>query len=645
MRGLAFIPYFLLAFLWTLRLFPDKGRWASVAASLPLCLALLLAGTAIPGRWLQELSLPFYVSSGICLGLSGLLILRRGFPLSGWRPPLRRADWPWLLALALATALVAIVTVRYSIFDEVRLQGHIPVVEAMLRGRFPPAYIAFPDVDFRYHYGFNVLAALASLAFGAKGYVGIDALTIFCWAAFAVNLLLLFSRLGIARGGWALAFCFTVLSGGMSWLLVAKHDGGTGMLFQLPNWQQMFIFGRVIHPSFIMYFFQHPISLGLLFFLGMLACFQRWAETGERRAYWTGVFLLGAMSLAQVMLFATSLAALGVVFAVRFFRPEIPKARNCLAGLGVLLGALALALALGGFFQWSPGAESQPLRFTWPPGYLRNEFYARGRPIAWWQGLTWYFSGFGLALFWIPLAWWRALRATRIFPVLFLLAFGAISAAIPHFFQYAFSWDIVKWFFAFEFSGRILAAWAFWPWVARGAARQALAWALVLFGMVTPLRFLGELAFRSGASFTRAELRVAGYRRPEWRGAFAALTQRMIAAPENYGMVWGSSSTSVSLAMATGFPMAQLDFNTVAMPVGRQRIADRQAVLKTLAENPSRPLLQELGLRWIVFSCAEAKGLSPAAKRLLQELEADPGVEKFTHSEGPRDCFQAYRLR
>lgn len=642
---LALLPFYALAFLWTLRLSSVRSWVEAALSAIPLALALFTVGVGIPGRFLQDLGVAFAISSVACLTVSLVLLARRrsAWPQTRW--PFRRADLSWMGVLAVVSLLVGIVTYRYAIFDEVRLQGHIPVVEQMLRGHFPPSYIAFPEVDFRYHYAFNILAALLAKAFHLPGYLGIDLATGLCWVGFVVGLLRLFRGLSIPRNGWALAFVFVALSGGMSWLLVPRHDGGAGMLFQLPHWQQMFIFGRVIHPSLIMYFFQHPVSLGLVFFLAMLRCFQRWSEDGDRLSYVTGVFFLGALSLAQVMLFATSLAGLGAVFFYRFFRADIPRAKNFFEGLGVLLGALAMAFALGGFFQWTAGAESQPLRLTWPPGYLRNEFYARGRTIAWWHALTWYFSGFGLALLLIPLAWWRAWRARREFLVLFLLAFGVFSFLVPHFFQYSFSWDIVKWFFAFEFSGRILAAWAFWPWVARGAARQALAWALVLFGTVTPLRFLGELAFRSGASFTRAELRIAGYRRPEWRGAFAALTERMIAAPENYGMVWSSPSTSVSLAMATGFPMIQLDFNTVAMPVGRQRIADRQAVLKTLAENPSRPLLQELGLRWIVFSCAEAKGLSPTAKRLLQELEADPGVEKFTHSEGPRDCFQAYRLR
>ncbi len=642
---LALLPFYALAFLWTLRLSSVRSWVEAALSAIPLALALLTVGVGIPGRFLQDLDVAFAIASVACLTVSLALLARRrsAWPQTLW--PFCRADLSWLGVLAVVSVLIGIVTYRYAIFDEVRLQGHIPVVEQMLRGHFPPSYIAFPEVDFRYHYAFNILAALLAKAFHLPGYLGIDLATGLCWVGFVTGLLLLFRGLNIPRNGWALAFVFVALSGGMSWLLVPRHDGGAGMLFQLPHWQQMFIFGRVIHPSLIMYFFQHPVSLGLVFFLAMLRCFQRWSEDGDRLSYATGVFLLGALSLAQVMLFATSLAGLGAVFLYRFFRPDISRGRNFFEGLGVLLGALAMAFALGGFFQWTAGAESQPLRLTWPPGYLRNEFYARGRPIAWWQALTWYFSGFGLALLLIPLAWWRAWRMRREFSVLFLLAFGVFSFLVPHFFQYSFSWDIVKWFFAFEFSGRVLAAWAFWPWIAQKTTRQAIAWAVVLFGTVTPLRFIGDLAFRKSTAFTRAELRVTGYGRPERHGAFAVLIERMIASPKNYGMVWSSPSTSVSLAMATGFPMMQLDFNTVAMPVGRGRIANRQTVLKTLAENPSLTLLKELGIRWVVFSCVEAKALSAGAKGVLRELEMDASVEKFVVSQSPRDCYQTYRLK
>ncbi|MCE9625586.1 MAG: hypothetical protein K8R69_09085, partial [Deltaproteobacteria bacterium] len=453
-------------------LFPGRPGLETLVRALPLFLALLLVGVGVPGRWLGSVETTFWISSLACLGLSSVLLFRWRLSLAVFWPKFHRADLSWVLVSAVAIVLVGIVSLRYAIFDEVRLQGHIPVVEAMLRGHFPPTYIAFPDVGFRYHYGFNILAALCGMAVHVPGYLGIDIATLVCWVAFVSNLFLLFSSLGIHRKGWALAFCFVVLSGGMSWLLVPHHDGGSGPIYQLPYWQQMFIYFRVIHPSFIMYFFQHPISLGLVLFLGMLKCFTAWSEEGNRKAYWTGVFLLGAMSLAQVMLFATSLAALGIVFFWRFFRAEIPRSRNLLEGMGVLVGALLLAFALGGFFQWTPGAESQPIRFTWPPGYLRNEFYGGARPITWRQTIIWYLSGFGLVLFMIPWAWWKAVRSSWRFVIIFLLAFGVLSALIPHFFQYSYSWDIVKWFFAFEFSGRILIAWALWPWLAQSASRR-----------------------------------------------------------------------------------------------------------------------------------------------------------------------------
>lgn len=642
---LALLPFYILAVLWTLKVFRIRTWLETLFAALPLGMAFCICAVGIAGRIFGEIQGPFFILSFACLALAGIILLRGklAWPNIAW--PLTRLDIPWVLTLLTVSILVGIVTCRYAIFDEVRLQGHIPVVEQMLRGKFPPTYIAFPEVEFRYHYGFNLLAALLARAFRVPGYLGIDLATMACWSAFVANLLFVLRGLGIPRRGWALGFIFIVLSGGLSWWLVAHHDGGAGMLFQLPNWQQMFIFGRVIHPSFIMYFFQHPISLGLVFFLAMLRCFQEWHQTGCRRAYWTGVFLLGVMSLAQVMLFVTSLAALGGVFLHRIFKGGVARQQTILEGLGVLLGALSLAFALGGFFQWGPGAESQALRFTWPPGYLNNEFYARGHPMAWSKAVFWYFSGFGLALVLIPWAWWRAVKSVGEFSVLFLGIFSGLSFLIPHFFQYSFSWDIVKWFFAFEFGGRILVAWAFWPWISKNLLRQLAVWALVLFGTVTPMRFLTELSFRSQAGFSRAELRIAGYTRPNWEGSFGTLTRAMIADKGAYGMVLSSPATSVSLAMATGFPMLQLDNNTVAMPVGRDRIELRRDVLKALNDQPSRALLEELGVRWVVYSCGEVRTLSQPFRQFLDELSKNSEVEQYSQKNSSRDCYQAYRLK
>jgi hypothetical protein len=537
--------------------------------------------------------------------------------------------------------LVTLVALKYSIFDEIRLQGHLAIIESILRGKFPPAYTAFPDIPYRYHYGVNLIAALFSKAFSLPGYLGLDVATLFLWFSLTAALIYFFNLIGIPRKALGLGFLFVTFSGGLCWLLT-QHAQTPGQIYQLPQWQQLFIYWRAVHPNFIMYFFQHPMGLGVVLFLGSLIFFQEWLENQRFGTLILGSLVLGALSLAQVMLFATLLAALGLLFFIRLFLPNISFTKNLWSGLVVLVIALGLAAAMGGFFQFSANLENQPLLFSWPPGYLRHEFYGDRHPITWQESFIWYLGGFGFFLFLVPLALYKTFRKHA--QICWLLAlFAVICFLVPQFFRYQYSWDIVKWFFGFELAGRLLVAWIYLPWVSRKIWLSILAWIFVLFGMITPFRLMTELSFKEPSKFNHPELRIASYRQPKLQGIMVPLINEMKKCPDCYGMVWSSSDTSVGLAILTGYPMLQIDQNTLAMPVGRERIAERQAVLKTLGTSPDISQLRAQKIRWIIFNCNEFKQLTPDLQSFIKSLQQTPMVRDHSVNENGA-CVLALEL-
>jgi len=638
-------PFFYLAFLMIRRILKYEKVWELLGVSLPLGLSLMLVTVDIPGRILHDFNPALLLGSVFCF-LSGVLVQKfwekPACPVS-FRVSPRLSDLPLLIVALSATTLITLVIFRYAIYDEVRMQGHLPVVESILLGKFPPSYIAFPDIPYRYHYGFNLVAAVFSRAFHLPGYLGVDVASLLSWYAILFSLILFLRKVGLPRPALGLALAFCTLSGGLSWW-ISRNDPGMGVVYQLPNWQQMFVMLRGIHPHFVMYFFQHPMGLGLGIFLATLLAFHEWFISQRKILLFLGIFLLGSLSLAQVMLFATLLAALGLVFFFRFFQKGVPPLENLWQGVAVALLAGAMALALGGFFQFSANMENQPLLLSWPPSYLRYEFWGASHPLAWWQDLIWYFSGFGIFLFFIPYGFYWGLRQSA-WSFRLLAFFCLLCFLVPLFFRYPYSWDIIKWYFGFEFSGRILIACAYFPWATQKLWRTVLAWAIVLFGMVTPINFLKDLALKPHAEFTRAELRIAGYTQPHLQDALRPLVERMQRCAKCYGMVWSSPNLSEGLALYTGYPMVQIYRNTVAMPVGRERIKRRIDALAALESAPTWDLLRTLQIKWIIFPCQDWDNFPQGKKNFLQSMAGSPKIDDQSYSAGTPECYRALYIK
>lgn len=638
------IPFVALAFVLARRAFRTESFWETLAIVPVLSLGCILLFVGLIGRVIRDFPLGIFWGGLLSAGIVAVvfLSLRRNCQPLRFRLEVGLRDLSWILLVVLTSGLVAMVSLKYSIYDEVRLQAHLPVVESILRGNFPPSFTAFPEIPYRYHYGFNLIAAYFSLAFGLPGYLGVDLATLLSWVSFIGVFLFFLKLLMVPRAGWTMALALVTLTGGLSWLL-SKNDPGMGALFQIPHWQQMFVLRRGVHPHFMMYFFQHPMGLGIGLFLATILLFKTWFERKSPWALAVGVAILAALSLAQIMLFLTLLAALGLVFAYYLVRGSQTRLETLFVGL--LVGGVALlgAFALGGFLQFSSDLENQPIIFSWPPSYLRYEYWGSRFPLNWTQGLTWYLSGFGLILFLIPILWVAAIRKRQVAYSL-LAVFSILCFLVPLFFRYSYSWDIIKWYFGFEFSGKLLMAALVVPWALRSWARYFCVTALVGFSMITPLKFLTDLAFKHPRSFTRAELRIAAYGQPRLEGPLKSLVERVLADPDPWGMVWASLDTSLKISLFTGLPTLQMDQNTYAMPVSREKIRTREEWLKRLDKAPDWETLRLLRVKWVAFTCGEVKFRSPEWKAFLEEMKGRPEVQDLSVDAGRRGCIRAFRI-
>ncbi|KAB2836755.1 hypothetical protein F9K50_11720, partial [bacterium] len=152
------IPFVALAFVLARRAFRTESFWETLAIVPVLSLGCILLFVGLIGRVIRDFPLGIFWGGLLSAGIVAVvfLSLRRNCQPLRFRLEVGLRDLSWILLVVLTSGLVAMVSLKYSIYDEVRLQAHLPVVESILRGNFPPSFTAFPEIPYRYHYGFNL---------------------------------------------------------------------------------------------------------------------------------------------------------------------------------------------------------------------------------------------------------------------------------------------------------------------------------------------------------------------------------------------------------------------------------------------------------------------------------------------------------
>ncbi len=615
-------PFFFTAYRWLREVFPRRLIWRCGVLAVPLGFSLMIVAVGLLGRAFGSFYQGVWIGWGIVLlggGLLQILNYRRKELVVASKIQWQFSDGLTIFFLLTSTLLVSLVAHRYALYDELGIQGHASLTEVMLRGIYPPPFLSFAEIPNRYHFGFNLITAIFAYGLKIPAVQAIDLVTVLLWIALGLLSLELCAYWKLPRVAWPWAFLLLFLTGGLSWLLARNAPGPA----QVPHWQEMYLYGRYLHQNFTNYFFQHPMGLGAVLFLATIQFFSDYFEKPKAAKLWIGALLLGAMSLAQVMFFSTLLAALGLVFFLRLFRKGVGVFKNVWAGLLTLVLSLALALFLGGFFQFSEGNyENFPVKLAWPPDYLSFEYWGRGRyePLTLLRYVVWYLSSFGLLLFFIPWALFRAFKDKR--QGLWVLGFFCIlSLLISQCLYYPYSGNIRKWFLGFELSGKMLVVITLLPLAFSRRWSRVLVIALILSASVCSIRYLGDLSFKNMKSFRGAEKRLAYTRHYAPQGIMKTLVHQLKNCQDCSGRVWSSEELTPYLAIHTGRFLLEMDRSLRSMPVARRLIQERKNDLRDLATAPSLALLDRLQVEWVVFSCDEFTNLTPEVQSFLTDLQ------------------------
>ncbi|HEX5035180.1 MAG TPA: hypothetical protein VFW62_11935 [bacterium] len=598
LQVLAPLPFFFLGgvlgrLLSSARPFP----WAqSLVWTLAAMTVLPMAAGGLGGNFADVLL--FSALLALALGFFGLVLTRLQVRFADARES-EGFPWLYLLLTLLSAALVGLVGFGVSIHDETAIQSHPAVIERILRQGLPAGLAAFPEIPLKYHYGFNVLAAVFSESLGLPAWQAIDLLNILLWIAACLSLGSLLRRLGLSPGLRALALFWILLGAGWMW-------------WERPDvWQHSYYYGRHMKPMLLSWFFQHPVALGLPIFFSGLEYWIQYQENGEKKLFAASAVLTGILSFAQVVLFGGLFAGIGVDLLRRFWRQRGDRLGPF--GLGLAFAGISLGLAsgLGGFFTSDPAYQGGLTQFSWPPGFLRNEYFSRS-PLEWSQAVEWYLLNFGSPLFLFPPAAWWVWRK-KLWALTVPLTIAILGFFIPQFLQYRLSWDVMKFFLLFDLTARLVIAAVFLPMLNAKLWRWALALALLGTSAVDPVSFLAKLGFTPAEKLPFFAKELIGGSHSEMTRKYAQLLAKLKESRPG-GFVLANPSLSRLISVHTGLPVLEWDWNTEAFGLRTDLLDRRRGETLKFWNRLNYRQLRERGVDWVLWPCQDDPRFSAEAK-------------------------------
>ncbi len=396
----------------------DRGLAANLAPALGVAVLLTLLHATAYATGSLDLALPLVFLPLGLLGWGLWLLGREGGRPGQQRLWLAPPRGRWLMLAAL-TVLVAPTAFGWAFHDELFFTGHMSITAQLQNGTYPPHHLTFPQFELRYHYGFNLLCAVVTALTRLDITTAIDLVTLASWAYVANLLWLLGERLFGTRGAGIMVVALVLLGGGLDFFCAGE---GAPLPYHLLGLCK--IDGAIVNPPVVSYFFQHPWTLGIPLMLSTLLLLL---DAGGNRPMGLALavfFLLAALSLSQIVLFAT----VGASLVAAAFRLEGEwSIKRGVATATVALAALALATQWGGVFAPAPDDLGGDLQF-----HLGMADSLGGT-------VRWHLATFGLLLP-LGLAGFCWLPRLRLF--LGLLVVG--SLLVINLVRHAHSWDIAK---------------------------------------------------------------------------------------------------------------------------------------------------------------------------------------------------------
>lgn len=540
------------------------------------------------------------------------------------RAPARTVRWVVVVVVAFA-ALYGNLSLRYQMHDEHAVFGHKSMVEQFRRGVYPLYYPSSPDEEARYHYGFDILAGVLTRAFDLSSDRSIDLVCVLlalfmCWAA-----------AGVAADSDALssapfAAVAIHLGAGLAFVLLAGVEGRHPRCLTQYHHPTCNV---ELFPTQLLNVFQHPVSLGVPLFLAAVLLLPRVAATKNVERPFSPAWLataaatvatLGALAVGQFVYYA--LGGLAAMAALPVWRWKKSWARPALGLFAVLALSFVVAYAIGGMLAPNPSIDPNLVHVMKTPGFPPKE------PVS---GILWHHVvnlGIGFVLLpWFVIASLRDRRPA----VGMLTAFAIGGIAVAHLFSYARSWDIVKFPSASSFAlsmafvivvDRYLAAKT--AWTARWARRfgavllcgtGALAGIFILFPLDGANRLYGLGTWQPNGLVTEA---IDWFRAHDYDSA---------------DVIYAQSNVAMELSVAGGLSVVAEDTDLYYMGVKNEVLQRMRGLSRRAHSTLDRAALEELGVRYLVFSDEEVRNLGPAAQRALQSGE---GFTKVASFDSPR---------
>jgi hypothetical protein len=406
------------------------GSLAQSRSTIPaLCLVIALLPTHLLALLLGSLGDGLAVAWGVVSLIGAVWGIRHRRELSDVIK-LQPGDWRRLGCAGLATIPIIAPTIVCNFWDEQAIGGHHAIIAHLQNGAYPPRYLYEPSLPLRYHYAFDLAAAVVAGLLRIRPDQAIDFLTLILWPCMFLLLWRVGDYIGGPRAGLFVG-CAVCFAG--TWPLgcgkAANEPAVVAAIGQLIGACK--IGGVAINPPFISYFFQHPWSLGVPIFLLVIL---QWAVFPERRFHGQAVLLLcslALLSLAEIVLFLSLVAAMSLVEIWRLAHDRSPRA---IAILLVLAASLAATGVMGGFF--APGG------YPSAGGLLGTGIVFRDLPTTLSSALTqlhWNIASLGL-LSVLGMLGLLCVRKER----LFLSILAATGIVVVNLFRYQYTWDIVK---------------------------------------------------------------------------------------------------------------------------------------------------------------------------------------------------------
>lgn len=409
---------------WMLAKGTTDNRRVACFLSPGLAAAAWLLSVHFAARWAGSLRIGLWAGT-LTVAAVGLL----GWAYATWRRPAGsggdRAAGPraaaglrnMVLSALAATAIIAPMTLSWAFHDEQLYTGHTGIIAQLQNDHYPPRHMTFPELEYRYHYGFDLAAAAVTAVLRVSPGVAIDIITLLSWSYTWCLLWVLGDEL-LGRGrGWLTAV-ITLFGGGLPYLLALPDGYYVARFVMICE-----VGGMDLNPPMISYFFQHPLALGL-----PLAVCATLIILDRRRAgfvrYISLALLLAALSFSQAVVFA---ALAGAIPVAEVFS-DLSFTRRRVAGVAAaVVVALLVGRAAGGLFL--PPPDGMGLSISLQAGVAATLI----------DTIVWHVLTYGLLL---PLGacGFFFLPRGRLFLALLL----AGSLGVLNLLRYAHSWDLVK---------------------------------------------------------------------------------------------------------------------------------------------------------------------------------------------------------